>query len=91
MQLKPIRSEKSLGEAKLGRYTFATRVQATKTDIKRAVAKLFGVQVVSVQTAVMPGHSYRPGKKYLRVSRPDWKKAIVAVKSGQKIDLFESS
>jgi len=89
--LKPIRTEKSLRQATLGRYTFAADLLVNKTDIKRSVEKLFGVQVIKIQTAVMPGKSYRTGRKTGYATRSDWKKAIVTVKSGQKIDLFEAA
>lgn len=89
--LKPLRTEKSLRQAALGRYTFAADLRVNKTDIKHSVEKLFGVQVTKVQTAIMPGKSYRTGRKAGYANRSDWKKATVTVKSGQKIDLFEAA
>ena len=86
--LKPIKTEKSHALASSGRYTFMADLLVNKTDIKRSVEKLFGVTVAKVQTAIMPGKDYRTGKRSLRKTRSDWKKAIVTVKSGQKIDLW---
>lgn len=71
-----------------GRYTFMADLLVNKTNIKRSVEKLFGVTVAKVQTAIMPGKSYRTGKKSVRATHSDWKKAIVTVKPGQKIDLW---
>ncbi len=90
MQLKPLRTEKSSHQAALGRYVFAVDQSKTKPQIKREVEKLFGVQVVKVQTAIMPGKAYRTGRKSQKATRSDWKKATLTVKSGQKIDLFEA-
>ncbi len=90
MQLKPLKTEKSSHQAALGRYVFAVEPAATKPQIKRGVEKLFGVQVVKVQTAIMPGKAYRTGRKSQKATRSDWKKATLTVKSGQKIDLFEA-
>jgi len=70
-------------------YLFETAPGASKTDIKLAVEKLFKVQVEKVRTMKIHG-------KFRRMGRgggvlPDWKKAIVTVKQGQKIDFAASS
>lgn len=91
MQLKPLRTEKSLKLASIGRYVFVVDKQANKTEIKQAVEKTFKVNAIKVQTINIPGKKYRTGKKGLKGKRPDGKKAIVTVKSGQKIDLFEAA
>ncbi len=91
MPIKPLRTEKTMKEAASGRYTFAVDLAANKTDIKRKLEKLFGVNIVKVQTNIVPGKTYRTGRKYLTARRSDWKKATVTVKSGQKIDLFEAA
>lgn len=91
MQLKPIKTEKAMHAAASGRYTFAVDSSVSKPVIKRWVEKLFVVGVEAVHTQVVPGRSYRSGQRGQRRTRPDWKKATVTVKSGQKIDLFEAS
>ena len=91
MLIKPIISEKSLAEAAGKRYTFEVEKTATKPDVARAVEKTFGVKVMKVRTAIMPGKKYRLGKKFKFETRPEWKKAIITIKPDQQIDLFETS
>lgn len=66
------------------KYTFEAALGATKTDIKNAVQTLFKVEVEKVRTMIVPGKFRRFGKG--GGMRPDWKKAIVTVAKGQKID-----
>ncbi len=89
MLVKPLISEKTLQEAARERYSFATKTAATKTEIKKVVEKLFGVNVIKVQTSIRPGKAYRSGKRMIFKQKSDWKKATVTVKKGQKIGLFE--
>lgn len=91
MPIKPIRSEKTMREAATGRYTFVVDLKQNKTQVRRLIEKMFGVNVVKVQTSIVPGKTYRTGKKNLIARHSDWKKASVTVKSGQKIDLFEAA
>jgi len=86
---KPIITEKSLTDAKNGRYTFAVELAATKDQIKAEAEKLFGVNVIGVQTLRVPGKSYRTGRRWLMKMRNDWKKAVIEVKKGQNIKLFD--
>lgn len=86
--LEPIKSEKTLKAAEKNKYTFRTQVALAKPDIKRLAEKLFGVKVTKVQTAIMPGKSYRTGKRASKKTRPDWKKTIISVADGQKIDIY---
>lgn len=65
-------------------YTFLVDINSNKTDIKRAVEEAFKVKVVGVNTIRLQGK-----KKRVRVKegkRPDWKKAIVVLEPGQKIE-----
>lgn len=89
MLLKPLITENSIQRASLHRYTFVVSPEDTKTDIKQAVEKTFGVNVVSVRTMNMAGKEYRTGRRGGRAYAPDWKKAIVEIKKDQKIDLFD--
>ncbi|KKT58793.1 MAG: hypothetical protein UX91_C0001G0017 [Candidatus Amesbacteria bacterium GW2011_GWB1_47_19] len=50
---------------------------------------MFGVKVEKVQTLNMPGKKYRSGKKWIFRQKSDWKKAIVTLKPGQKIEQLE--
>lgn len=87
--IKPLITEKALAEAAKKRYTFKVVLAATKSDIKKAVEKTFGVQVIKVQTAIIHGKEYRTGKKWLTKKKSDWKKAVVTIKPDKQIDLFE--
>jgi large subunit ribosomal protein L23 len=74
-----------LGE-KLNKYVFRVSPRANKTQIKTAIEKLFGKTVISVNTANYDGKKKRQRTaSYGRTSH--WKKAIVTLKAGEKIDL----
>ena len=81
---KPIITEKGLGvketEATL---VFQVASKATKTEIKEAVQSIFKVKVDSVRTANFVGKERRRGK--FTGYRPDWKKAYVRLKAGEKM------
>lgn len=85
--LKPLISEKAVGGMETGTYHFQVAPGANKTQIKEAVEKIFGVKVVSVNTARMHGKFRRVGKFVGR--RSDWKKAIVTLAEGETIKVFE--
>jgi large subunit ribosomal protein L23 len=85
---RPLVSEKSYGAMPSGKYMFRVRRDANKQDIARAVAEAFKVDVVSVNTMHMRGKERRRGR--LSGFQPDWKKAVVTLKQGQKIEnLFQ--
>jgi large subunit ribosomal protein L23 len=88
--IKPIFTEKSLSEAKNGKYSFWVGMNDTKTTIKSEVARIFGVRVISINTVLGKSEARRnvKGRKY---STKASKKAVVTVKSGEKIDIFEES
>jgi large subunit ribosomal protein L23 len=75
--IKPYITEKSNDEISLGKYTFIVDVNSTKTEIKKAVEKLFQVKVVQVNTINMEGKVKRMGVH--TGPRSDWKKAIVKI------------
>jgi|YNPNPStandDraft_1061719.scaffolds.fasta_scaffold00337_8 large subunit ribosomal protein L23 len=84
---RPILTEKSLKAAEEGKYTFKVAKDANKIEIRKAVEKIFNVNVVRVNTMIVKGERRRLGR--LSEGRtPDWKKAIVTLAPGQKIDLF---
>lgn len=91
MLIKPLITEKSLKDAGKKRYTFAVKKEANKPQISQAVEKTFGVKVIEVHTSNMPGKKYRSGKRWVYRYKPNWKKAIVTIKSDQKIELFEAA
>ena len=89
--VKPLITEKSMQDAAKGRFTFAVDIAANKTKIAQEAKKTFGVDVVSVKTITMKGLNKRSGKKRMLTKSSPWKKAIIEVKSGQKIDLFDTT
>lgn len=72
---------------KLRHYSFIVDRQATKQDVARAVSALFEVTVEGVRTSLVRGKVKRIGRSAGK--RPNYKKAIVTLKEGDKIALFE--
>jgi large subunit ribosomal protein L23 len=86
---RPIISEKSTALAEVaGRYAFEVAPQANKVEIKDAVQQLFNVKVRRVHTMVVHGKMKRTARSVIK--RPNWKKAIVTLAEGQKIDFFQT-
>ncbi len=87
---RPVISEKSTALAEVGnRYVFEVEPAASKTEIRHAIETLFKVHVSRVRTLVVPGKTKQAGKKL--VKRPSWKKAIVTIRAGEKIEVFEGT
>ena len=81
---KPIITEKGLGVKETqGTLVFEVASKATKTEIKEAVQTIFKVKVDNVRTANFSGKERRRGK--FTGFRPDWKKAYVRLKDGEKM------
>jgi large subunit ribosomal protein L23 len=81
---KPIITEKGLGVKETqSTLVFHVAPKATKTEIKEAVQQVFKVKVDTVRTANFPGKERRRGK--FAGYRPDWKKAYVRLKAGEKM------
>jgi large subunit ribosomal protein L23 len=87
--IKPIITEKSIAQTAKKKYTFKVNIASTKDEIKKAVEKTFAVKVLSVKTSIQHGKVYRTGRKWTTARKADWKKAVVAIKPDQQIDLFE--
>lgn len=82
--VKPLITEKSVAAKENARtLCFQVEAHATKPEIRDAVQKIFKVKVDSVRTALFHGKTRRRGKTMGR--RPDWKKAFVKLKAGQKM------
>ena len=82
---EPLITEKGTKEEKTGKYFFRVRKDANKHEIRDAVERIFNVKVEKVNTMMMGGKwkrvRFQPGKT------ADWKKAVVTLKEGQKIEL----
>lgn len=87
--IKPVITEKSLSLAARGWYTFAVDAASSKPVIAKAIGGLYNVDVTDVRTMIMHGKERRSGKRQKKVIKSDWKKALVRLKEGQKIDAFE--
>ncbi len=85
--LAPIITERSMLLVKTGKYTFKVTKTSDKVKIKKAIKDKFGVDVVKVSTITVKAKKKRVQKNEFTES--SYKKAIVKVKDGQKIDLFE--
>ncbi|MFH0913832.1 MAG: 50S ribosomal protein L23 [Chloroflexota bacterium] len=84
---RPLVTEKNTGQQALGKYAFEVDQKANKPQVKQAVEKAFKVKVTAVNTMNMPGKMKRFGKR--EVHTPAWKKAVVTLKPGDKIEIFE--
>ena len=86
--VRPIVTEQSSAAyQERGEYTFRVASDATKTTIRSAIEKLFGVKVTGVWTSNQRGKARRVGQETGR--RPHWKKAVVKLRDGDTIDIFE--
>ena len=85
--LKPTITEKSTLLQESGKYTFQIAPRANKVEVKEAVEKNFGVTVLDVNITKLKGKEKRYGPRVKQ--RPDIKKAVVTLKSGDRINLIE--
>lgn len=82
---KPLLTEKAMAQKEnMNAVVFKVHPEATKTQIKEAVEKFFTVKVESVRTLNFDGKTKRFGKNIGR--RQDWKKAVVTLKEGEKLE-----
>ncbi|HZR07546.1 MAG TPA: 50S ribosomal protein L23 [Myxococcales bacterium] len=69
------------------KFAFEIHLKANKTEVKQAIEQLFKVKVLDVKTSIVRGKFRRLGRS--EGQRPNWKKAIVTLKEGDAIQLFE--
>ncbi|MGH7279265.1 MAG: 50S ribosomal protein L23 [Candidatus Rokuibacteriota bacterium] len=88
--IRPLMTEKSMRQKEEhNTVAFQVRPDANKVEIRSAVESVFNVKVASVRTASFEGKLKRMGRHQGR--RPDWKKAIVTLQPGHKIELIEGA
>ena len=87
--LTPVVSEKSYSGIADGRYTFKVHPDAHKTQVRQAIEELFGVHVERVNIIKVQSKPKRRG--LFKGTRPGWKKAIVQVREGETIEIFEGA
>lgn len=88
--IRPIDTEKTRYQAsELGQYSFEVHPGANKIEVKQAVEAIYEVEVTAVNTMIMPAKaSGRRGRRRV-VRRSPWKKAVVTLAGGQRLDVFE--
>jgi large subunit ribosomal protein L23 len=85
---RPLITEKTtIQKDAFNQVTFEVDRKANRVEIKRAIEQIFNVRVSSVQTMQMKGKKKRRG--WIVGKRKDWKKAIVTLMPGERIDFFE--
>jgi len=85
--IRPLITEQGIHFANVkGAYSFEVNKKANKTQIRRAVEKIYGVKVLKVRTASRRGKYRRKGRSFGRT--PSWKKAVVFLGPDYHIDLF---
>ena len=90
--LRPVISEKTMDESQRGKYTFAVRNEATKIQIEAAIEEIFKVKVAAVNVLTTKSKEKRGGTRRSRIAgrTTPWRKAIVTLAPGQKIEFFEA-
>jgi large subunit ribosomal protein L23 len=86
--LRPLITEKNTNLMMFNKYCFEVARESTKPQIKRAIEAIFDVAVINVHTINVRGKKRRRGREF--GYQRDWKKAIVTLAEGDRIDLFES-
>ncbi len=87
--LAPVVSEKSYSLLEDRKYSFRVHQDAHKTQVRQAVEELFDVKVQSVNIVKVQSKPKRRGM--IRGRRPGWKKAIVQLREGESIEIFEGA
>ena len=87
--LAPVVSEKSYAASTRGTYTFKVRPDAHKVQIRQAVEQLFEVHVERVNVIKVPAKPKRRGA--FKGTRPGWKKAVVQLRAGDVIEIFQGA
>jgi large subunit ribosomal protein L23 len=87
--LAPVVSEKSYHDSVYGKYTFRVHEDAHKTQIRQAVEELFEVNVTRVNVLKVQAKPKRRGQ--IKGTKQGWKKAVVQLKAGQTIEVFQGA
>ncbi|MGI5826627.1 MAG: 50S ribosomal protein L23 [Patescibacteria group bacterium] len=89
VMIKPVITEASMNMTKKNWYTFAATVDHNKDFLRELIEKTFKVEVEEIKTSVVKGKSKRSPRSRKTIKQPDWKKVMVKVKEGQKIEIFD--
>ena len=87
--ISPRITEKSMSNSAIAQYSFVVHPHATKTQIRHAIEEIFKVNVTKINTVNVAGKKRNFARGGARTSghQSDWKKAVVTLKPGQKIEL----
>ncbi|MDO8683600.1 MAG: 50S ribosomal protein L23 [Armatimonadota bacterium] len=86
--IRPLVTEKTISSTAESKYTFQVDLNANKIEIGEAVKQIFNVKVEKVNTLRVRGKTRRLGR-FREGRKPSWKKAIVTLKAGDRIEIFE--
>ena len=86
--IRPLLTEKTISKTAQNKYTFQVDLHANKIEIGDAVQRIFNVKVEKVNTLRVRGKTRRLGR-FPEGRKPSWKKAIVTLKAGDRIEVFE--
>lgn len=89
--INQIISEKAIKAQEENKFSFIVKAAASKRDIKQAVSDMYRVKVLSVLTSINKGGRRKVGAKRTEISLGAWKKAIVKLNKGDKLNLFGKS
>jgi len=84
--VKPVQTEKSVGQESAGKYTFLVHIDATKSLVAEAVKKFFGADVKTVNITKMPAKFRIVGRGIQVTRRRELKKAVVTLPAGKTLD-----
>jgi len=87
---RPLVTEKSTLGLSKGKYVFEVDRRATKKEIIKAIEDTYGVHIIGVQTITGRGKKRKIGRTRIEICQPDWKKTVVQLAEGEKIDIFET-
>ena len=88
--IRPVVSEKTYAQMDRGTYVFVVDPRATKIDVRNAVERAFNVKVTNVNTLNRKGKNTRNRRTGVRGAKPGTKRAIVTLKQGDTINLFDN-
>jgi len=88
--ISPIITEKSMNDVANDKFTFKVDSTANKYAVKKEIEKRFGVNVLNVSTIIIKGRKIKVGARRSEKTLSPFKKAIVTLKKGQKIPMFET-
>lgn len=87
--IAPLISEKSMSDTAKNRYSFKVILAANKNEIRKEIERKFKVNVLKISTMTIKGKRLKSGKRRVEVDQTASKKAIVTIKEGQKITIFD--